>query len=111
MDVGVRDKVIAKYNYENPNSNLIHYGAIKPPVYNLSNIPEKLPLFISYGGQDALSDAQDVEQLLDDLKFHDVLKYTVEFVKNYAHADFIMGVSAADIVYDQVYKFFLNHHF
>ncbi|OAY29625.1 triacylglycerol lipase 2 [Manihot esculenta] len=111
LSQSVRDKVIAKYNYENPNSNLIHYGAMKPPVYNLSNIPEKLPLFISYGGQDALSDAQDVEQLLDDLKFHDVLKYTVEFVKNYAHADFIMGVSAADIVYDQVYKFFLNHHF
>lgn len=89
----------------------MHYGSIKPPVYKLSNIPPKLPLFISYGGQDALSDVQDVQQLLDELKLHDVLKLTVQFVKDYAHADFIMGVNAKDIVYNQVHKFFTNHRF
>ncbi|KAF2316429.1 hypothetical protein GH714_041770 [Hevea brasiliensis] len=107
----VRDGAVAKYNYGNCSSNLIHYGAIKPPIYNLSNIPQNLPLFISYGGQDALSDTEDVAQLLDDLKFHDVLKLTVQFVKDYAHADFVSGVNATDIVYSQVYKFFMNHHF
>ncbi|KAJ9152743.1 hypothetical protein P3X46_026275 [Hevea brasiliensis] len=61
--------------------------------------------------QDALSDTEDVAQLLDDLKFHDVLKLTVQFVKDYAHADFVSGVNATDIVYSQVYKFFMNHHF
>ncbi|KAJ9135475.1 hypothetical protein P3X46_032656 [Hevea brasiliensis] len=106
-----RDGVVAKYNYGNPSDNLIHYGTVKPPIYKLSDIPPKLPLFISYGGQDALSDVRDVEQLLDDLKLHDVLKFTVQFVKDYAHADFIMGVNAADVVYNQVYKFFMNHRF
>ncbi|MCD9641602.1 hypothetical protein HAX54_027900 [Datura stramonium] len=42
--------------------------------YNLTNIPRDLPLFLSYGGQDALSDVQDVETLLDYLKYHDVDK-------------------------------------
>ncbi|KAF2316442.1 hypothetical protein GH714_041783 [Hevea brasiliensis] len=107
----VRDGAVAKYNYGNCSSNLIHYGAIKPPIYNLSNIPQNLPLFISYGGQDALSDTEDVAQLLDDLRFHDVLKLTVQFVKDYAHADFVSGINATDIVYSQVYKFFMNHHF
>lgn len=106
-----RDRVLAKYNYGNPSFNVMHYGSIKPPVYKLSNIPPKLPLFISYGGQDALSDVQDVQQLLDELKLHDVLKLTVQFVKDYAHADFIMGVNAKDIVYNQVHKFFTNHRF
>lgn len=80
-----------------------------PPIYNLSNIPQNLPLFISYGGQDALSDVLDVGRLLDSLKFHDVDKLSVQFVENYAHADFIMGVNAKDIVFNAVLDFFRHH--
>ncbi|KAI3970285.1 hypothetical protein MKX01_023932 [Papaver californicum] len=83
-----------------------HYGQAKPPVYNLSNVPSNLPLFISYGGQDALSDVKDVEILLDSLKYHDGDKLTVQFVKDFAHADFVMGVSAKEIVYDALVAFF-----
>lgn len=84
----------------------MHYGEIYPPIYNLSNIPHDLPLFISYGGQDALSDVRDVETLLDILKLHDVDKLSVQFIKDYAHADFIMGINAKDIVYKNVISFF-----
>ncbi|KAJ0053706.1 hypothetical protein Pint_02981 [Pistacia integerrima] len=102
----VRDKVIAKFNYGRPDYNLMHYGAIIPPVYNISNIPHDLPIFVSYGGNDALSDVKDVQDLLDSFKFHDVDKLGVQFIKNYAHADFIMGINAKDIVYNQVLSFF-----
>ncbi|KAF8390620.1 hypothetical protein HHK36_025147 [Tetracentron sinense] len=102
----VRDGIVTKYDYGNANSNMEYYGQSKPPIYNLSNIPHNLPLFISYGGQDALSDAQDVELLLDSLKFHDGDKLTVQFIKDYAHADFIMGVSAKEIVYNAMLSFF-----
>ncbi|KAJ6965509.1 hypothetical protein NC652_003400 [Populus alba x Populus x berolinensis] len=78
--------------------NMVHLAQTKPPIYNLSNIPHDLPIFISYGGQDALSDVRDVELLLDSLKFHDVDKLTIQYIKDYAHADFIMGVNAKDIV-------------
>ncbi|KAJ6965508.1 hypothetical protein NC652_003400 [Populus alba x Populus x berolinensis] len=81
--------------------NMVHLAQTKPPIYNLSNIPHDLPIFISYGGQDALSDVRDVELLLDSLKFHDVDKLTIQYIKDYAHADFIMGVNAKDIVYNQ----------
>lgn len=102
----VRLGVLRKFNYERPDYNVMHYGEAFPPIYNLSNIPPNLPLFISYGGQDSLSDVLDVANLLDNLKFHDVDKLSVQFVRNYAHADYIMGVNAKDIVYNSVIAFF-----
>lgn len=102
----VRDGTVTKFNYGSPNFNLEHYGEARPPVYNLANIPRNVPLFISYGGRDSLSDDRDVGLLLDSLKFHDGDKLTVQFIKDYAHADFIMGVNAKDIVYNALLAFF-----
>ncbi|XP_057481778.1 triacylglycerol lipase 2-like isoform X2 [Actinidia eriantha] len=106
----VRDGILTKYDYGNVNYNEEHYGKSKPPAYNLSNIPHNLPLFLSYGGQDALSDVRDVQTLLDSLKFHDLDKLNVQYVKDYAHADFIMGVTAKDVVYNQVIEFFRRQY-
>ncbi|XP_011651564.1 triacylglycerol lipase 2 isoform X1 [Cucumis sativus] len=105
----VRSGVLAKYNYGNINYNLMHYGEINPPLYNLSSIPHDLAIFISYGGQDALSDVKDVDLLLDHFKLHDVDKLTVHFIQNYAHADYIMGVDANNIVYNPLISFFKKH--
>ncbi|KAL5973023.1 hypothetical protein ACLOJK_039830 [Asimina triloba] len=82
--------------------NMRYYGESTPPIYNMSNIPNDLPLFLSYGGQDALSDVGDVMLLLDNLKFHDGDKLTIQFIKDFAHADFVMGVSAKRIGLDRV---------
>nr|GLL26712.1 triacylglycerol lipase 2 isoform X1 [Ipomoea trifida] len=106
----VRDGVLAKYDYGNNDFNLAHYGETRPPRYNLTNIPRDIPMFISYGGEDALSDVKDVESLLDYLKFHDVLKLHVQYIKDYAHADFIIGITAKDVVYNQIINFFTNLH-
>lgn len=84
----------------------MHYGSLRPPVYNLSNIPRNFPLFLSNGGMDGLSYVHDLQRLLDDLKFHDVDKLSVQFIEDYGHADFIMGVSAKHIVYSAVVYFF-----
>lgn len=102
----VRTGVLAKFNYGRADYNLQHYGDARPPIYNLSNIPHDLPLFLSYGGKDALSDAIDVGTLLDCLKLHDLDKLQVQFIKDYAHADFIMGMNAKDLVYNAIVKFF-----
>nr|KYP41015.1 Triacylglycerol lipase 2 [Cajanus cajan] len=102
----VRHGVLAKFNYVRPDYNIMHYGEIFPPIYNLSNIPHDLPLFISYGGRDALSDVRDVENLLDILKNHDEDKRSVQFIQEYAHADYIMGFNAKDLVYNDVVSFF-----
>ncbi|XXG50277.1 hypothetical protein AAC387_Pa02g4319 [Persea americana] len=98
----------AKFDYVTPEANMAHYSQLKPPFYNLSNIPSDLPLFLSYGGEDALSDVNDVQHLLDNLKFHDGDKLTVQFVEDFAHADFVMGVTTKSTVYNGMIKFF-NH--
>lgn len=61
----VQDGIISKYDYGRQDLNVKHYGVAKPPIYNLSNIPHNLPLFISNGGQDALSDVRDVGTILE----------------------------------------------
>ncbi|XP_042494016.1 triacylglycerol lipase 2 [Macadamia integrifolia] len=102
----VRDGTLSKFNYEFQVMNVEHYGQGRPPIYNLSNIPTNLPLFLSYGGRDALADVEDVENLLDKLKFHQGDKLTTLFIKDYAHVDFIMGVNAKEMVYNALIAFF-----
>ncbi|CAK7338180.1 unnamed protein product [Dovyalis caffra] len=99
----IRYGFLAKYDYGSSEANMQHYGEAKPPIYNLSNIPSDLPLFLSYGLQDGLSDVEDVKLLLDILKpHHDADKLTTQYIEEYAHMDFIFGVNAKDIVYNQM---------
>ncbi|XP_075474265.1 triacylglycerol lipase 2 isoform X3 [Primulina tabacum] len=102
----VRDAKLSKYDYGSAQLNIEHYGAPDPPVYDLSKISGDIPLLLSYGGRDALSDVQDVEDLLDALKLDKLLQ--VQYVKNYAHVDFILGVTAKDLIFNRVMSFFRN---
>ncbi|KAJ3681247.1 hypothetical protein LUZ60_015736 [Juncus effusus] len=106
-----RDGILRKYDYENIFLNILKYGQITPPIYKLSDIPQNMPLFLSYGGQDVLSDNQDVQNLLNnDLKSHQPDKLSVQYVDNYAHADFIMAVNAKEIVYRTMISFFSKNN-
>ncbi|KAL6954893.1 sterol esterase [Sarracenia purpurea var. burkii] len=104
-----RDGIFRKYDYGNFIENEFHYGKTTPPVYDLSAIPRNLPLFLSYGGRDLLSDVLDVQTLLKALKLHDPDKLSVQYIKNYAHLDFIFGVNAKDVVFSKVMSFILQH--
>ncbi|XP_057445669.1 triacylglycerol lipase 2-like [Lotus japonicus] len=101
----VRTGVLSKYDYESLSRNLQHYGRFFPPKYNLPNIPHDLPLFMSYGGLDALSDVTDIANLLNDLKYHNKDRLNVQYIKEYAHSDFIMGGNANDRVYKAMIAF------
>ncbi|XP_024440699.1 triacylglycerol lipase 2 isoform X2 [Populus trichocarpa] len=102
----IRTGTIAMYDYGNENDNMDHYGQPTPPMYNMTSIPNDLPLFLAYGGKDYLSDVKDVQVLLDNLKDHDGDKLVVQYTDEYAHADFVLGVNANQIVYDPVIAFF-----
>ncbi|XP_058070825.1 triacylglycerol lipase 2-like [Magnolia sinica] len=102
----IRDGTIAMYDYGDNDNNTKRYGQPKPPVYDMTNIPHNIPLFLSYGGKDALSDVKDVELLLEILKSHNSDKLTVQYRDDYAHADFVMGVNANQVVYEPMIAFF-----
>ncbi|CAB4304584.1 unnamed protein product [Prunus armeniaca] len=101
----IRDGTVAMYDYNNKNENMQHYGQPNPPVYSMTSIPNDLPLFLSYGGADALSDVKDVKLLLASLKDHDGDKLVVQYRDDYAHADFVMGQTAKHDVYDPLMAF------
>lgn len=101
----VRDGVLAKYDYVLPERNIASYGQAEPPVYDMSGIPAGFPLFLSYGGRDSLADPADVRLLLQDLRGHDRDKLTVQYLDQFAHLDFIIGVCAKDYVYKDMIAF------
>ncbi|KAK6238620.1 hypothetical protein QUC31_004089 [Theobroma cacao] len=102
----IRQGTITMYDYNDANENTKHYGQPTPPAYNMTSIPNDLPLFLSYGGEDALSDVNDVKLLLDSLKDHDGDKLVVQYRDDYAHADYVMAENAKQDVYDPLIAFF-----
>ncbi|KAL6293648.1 hypothetical protein ACE6H2_001790 [Prunus campanulata] len=76
-DIFLAQGTIEMYDYGLPITNMQHYRQPTPPVYNMANIPKDVPLFLSYGGRDRLSNVFDVNLLLDNLKDHDKDKLVV----------------------------------
>ena len=97
------------FDYVLPLENMQHYNLFTPPVYNMANIPKDVPLFLGFGGRDALSDVNDVKALLNDLRDHDKDKLVAHYIDEYAHMDFIMGGNAKQKVYDPLLAFFGQH--
>ncbi|KAI3854924.1 hypothetical protein MKX03_009082 [Papaver bracteatum] len=91
-----------KYNYG--IGNILKYGQATPPPYPLTNIPKDLPIFMSYGDNDALAYPKDVEHLLSDMK-HPKNKLEVQRIKNYGHLDFIIATNANRIVFKPMIAF------
>ncbi|XP_072050941.1 gastric triacylglycerol lipase-like [Amphiura filiformis] len=90
-------KNFAMFDY-GPHGNLAHYGQIKPPVYNVSEIDTPVALF--YGSVDILADPEDVQILIPQLKN---LVYQHE-IDTYGHLDFIWAFDAVDYVYKDILK-------
>lgn len=82
--------------------NLMSYGQIKPPAFDLGNIPKSLPLWMAYGGTDALADTIDITHTLEELQSTPELLY----LEKYGHIDFIVSVNAKKDVYDNMIRFF-----
>ncbi|KAG9440377.1 hypothetical protein H6P81_020542 [Aristolochia fimbriata] len=83
----IRKGTFAKYDY-GLLGNLKQYGHFQPPAFDLSKIPKWLPLWMAYGGNDALADITDVEQTLKELQSEPQLLYLEE----YGHIDFILSL-------------------
>ncbi|KAF5746120.1 hypothetical protein HS088_TW06G00285 [Tripterygium wilfordii] len=102
----IRKGTVAMYDYGNDDQNMEHYGQPNPPLYNMTSIPNDFPLYFGYGGKDMLADVKDVHVLLDSLKNHESDKMVVQFRADYAHADFVFGVNANQVVYNPLMAFF-----
>ncbi|XP_074286262.1 triacylglycerol lipase 1-like isoform X2 [Silene latifolia] len=97
----IRKGTFAKYDY-GMLKNMKVYGSFKPPTFDLSLIPESLPLWMAYGGNDALADIIDVQHTIKELP----CKKEVLYLENYGHVDFLLSITAKEDVYEHMIKFF-----
>ncbi|XP_043713736.1 triacylglycerol lipase 1 [Telopea speciosissima] len=100
----IRKGTFAKYDY-GWRENLKQYGYLQPPAFDLGRIPKSLPLWMGYGGNDALADVMDVEHTLKELQSKPELLY----LDNYGHIDFILSVTAREDVYNNMIAFFRSY--
>ncbi|KAL5581777.1 hypothetical protein UlMin_014219 [Ulmus minor] len=101
----IRDGMIKMFDYGDKDQNMKYYGQPHPPAYDMTNIPNDFPLFLSYGDADTISDRKDVHLLLKSLKGNDGDKLVVLHIDDYAHANFVMGGNAKQVVYDTLMAF------
>lgn len=85
----IRKGTYSKYDY-GKLKNLIEYGKFNPPKFDLSRIPKSLPLWMAYGGNDALADITDFQHTLKELPSPPEVVY----LENYGHVDFILSLQA-----------------
>ncbi|XP_027935175.1 triacylglycerol lipase 1 isoform X2 [Vigna unguiculata] len=97
----IRKGTFSKYDY-GQLKNMIEYGKFKPPKFDLSRIPESLPLWMAYGGNDALADIADFQHTLKELRSTPEVIY----LENYGHVDFILSLQAKQDLYDPMISFF-----
>ncbi|CAN0878880.1 Triacylglycerol lipase 1 [Linum grandiflorum] len=97
----IRKGTFAQYDY-GTFKNLKQYGQASPPVFDLSLIPDSLPLWMGYGGLDGLADIDDMQHTLKEL----LCKTELLYLENYGHIDFLLSVRGKEDVYDHIIKFF-----
>ncbi|XP_021753416.1 triacylglycerol lipase 1-like isoform X1 [Chenopodium quinoa] len=97
----IRQGTFAQYDY-GMLKNLRLYGSLKPPRFDLSLVPKSLPLWMAYGGNDALADVTDVQRTLKELP----CKKEVLYLDSYGHVDFLLSVNAKEDIYGHMIEFF-----
>lgn len=80
--------------------NLKRYQQPTPPDYNLSNITAAVALY--YAQADSISVVDDIVKLQKQLP--NVIKNYLVPHEKFNHADFVLGISAPHLVYDEIMK-------
>lgn len=93
-----KSKKFQMYDYGNSKENKKHYGQPTPPRYNASDMT--VPVALYWAQNDWLADPTDVKALLPLLPN----KLYNNYIKNWDHLDFIWGMDAAKIVYDDIIR-------
>lgn len=79
---------------------MIRYKRPTPPEYNVKNV--KIPVAVYYGKTDSLAVVEDVKKLIKELP-NVVKNYLVPHDK-FNHLDYIWGVDAPRLVFDDIVK-------
>lgn len=87
-----------RYDYENEEENIRHYGKKKPPTYNLRNI--RVPMLFFFGLNDPLSTAGDNLEIMKRVSSK-VIAEPVPF-KHFSHNDFFLAKDLKKLLNNRV---------
>uniref|UniRef100_A0A914N544 Partial AB-hydrolase lipase domain-containing protein n=1 Tax=Meloidogyne incognita TaxID=6306 RepID=A0A914N544_MELIC len=93
---------VQKFNYGTAKANYLHYGQNTPPIYNLTKI-SNVPIYLYYSDSDWLATKKDVEETI----LQQIPSKYIKIAKNlpnFNHFDFIWGINANKIIYDEIIK-------
>eukprot|EP00824_Muranothrix_gubernata_P018388 TRINITY_DN37396_c0_g1_i1.p1 TRINITY_DN37396_c0_g1~~TRINITY_DN37396_c0_g1_i1.p1 ORF type:complete len:427 (-),score=82.87 TRINITY_DN37396_c0_g1_i1:11-1264(-) len=93
----LRDGTFARYDY-GPVKNLLYYGSLHPPKYDLGKVMVDVALFS--GGRDVMGDPHDVGRLEDELPKEHLIYTHVD--PTYGHLGPMWGVNAHKTTYPPI---------
>lgn len=93
----IRSGYFRQYDY-GMVANLVEYGSIKPPKYDLRQV--KAPVALHYSQNDWLADTKDVQKLNAELG--NVIGSFLVPHKKFNHLDFVWAIDARTLVYKKV---------
>ena len=97
-------KKMTKYDYESIVENLIHYGSVTPPIYELSKMKNyKIKSLIAVSDADPFCNPLDTLEFL--LKIDDQSVIEILSLKDYNHIDYLWADSAYEDIYPKVLDF------
>lgn len=91
------------FDYKNESLNIAEYGTIHAPEYPLAKISPKTKMVIAWGATDYLVSPEDVQHLIQIIKpvlKDNLIEYKVPS-EQFNHLDFVIGVDAGKLLYDQ----------
>ncbi|XP_032347273.1 lipase member K isoform X3 [Camelus ferus] len=94
----VNSGLFQAFNWGNPDQNMMHFHQLTPPLYNVSKMD--VPTAVWSGGQDAVADLKDVENLLP--KIARLIYY--KLIPHYNHVDFYLGQDAPHEIYQDLIR-------
>lgn len=103
---GYRSQLFQSYD-KGSVANMLSYGQLSPPLYDLSSFPTSFPVQIFFGGVDGLADPTDSQLTLSGLPSG--LNKEIHNIPDYGHLDFIIGYQAHVDVYPLVASFLSTH--
>ena len=99
-------KRLQKYDY-GELKNLIHYGAVNPPVYDLNQMKKySIPSLMTISDADPFANPQDTIEFIDNIENKNIVQ--ILSLSNYNHIDYFWADSAIEEIFPKVIDFIRN---
>lgn len=100
-------KKVQKYDYGSIVENLIHYGTIDPPAYDLKQMKKySIPSLMTISDSDPFANPQDTLDFIDNIENKNIVE--ILSLTNYNHIDYFWADSAVQEIFPKVLNFIMD---